>query len=175
MGLLIGFMWVSEPPTLSDLRNHFAKRRADLETIIRMSNEDSHYSRIAPTFLDRDETSGQPGRYMEGDPKAGLSFPRWNAYRTIYKRNGIKLGVQRDATGDAFIMVDSEGLLNRGHATGYLFCVKLEATPVNDIRFQPCTLNQDEGSHKFDPIKREEGYSFRRLEGPWFAYDEGPS
>jgi len=137
-----------------------------------MSDEDAHYSRIAVTFLDRDEPGGQYGRYMDGDPNAGLARSRWDAYRAIYSRDEIKLGVQRDEAGDAFIMVDSVGLLNRGHTTGYLFCRQSQAV---SFRFQPCTLNKNEGYHAFDPKTREEGYSFWRLDGSWFVYDNGPS
>ena len=174
IAILFVFMAASEPPTLGDLQNHFAARKIALETLVRMSDEDTHYSRIAPTFVDRDQSSDQPGRYMEGDPKAGLAKSRWDEYRALYKQNGVKLGVQRDEGGDSFIMVDSVGLLNRGHSTGYLFCAP-QKDAEKKYRFQPCLQNQNEGSHQFDPNTREEGYSFRRLEGSWFAYDEGPS
>ena len=174
IAVLFVFMRASEPPTLRNLQNHFAARKAALETLVRMSDEDAHYSRIAPTFVDRDQGSDQPGRFMEGDSKAGLAKSRWNEYRAIYKRNDIKLGVQRDEGGDLFIMVDSVGLLNRGHSTGYLYCDQ-QKDAAKKYRFQPCLLNQNEGSHQFNPNPREEGYSFRRLEGSWFVYDEGPS
>jgi hypothetical protein len=173
------FWFLKEPPSLAKLTQDFPTKRADLGAILRMSNEDVHFSRIAPDFLDRDSKSGdQPsdthpvfGRYMKGDPKAGLSEERWKAYRKIYSRNGIKLGVQRDLAGDAFIMVDSVGFLDRGHATGYLHCAQ---TTNNTYRFEPCTLHREKGEHKYDPNTHEEGYSFQRIEGDWFAFDRGP-
>jgi hypothetical protein len=139
-----------------------------------MSNEDSKFSRIAPGFLDQvtDGTSGY-GRYMHGDPKAGLPEPRWSEYLEIYKRDGITDGVERDTSGDAFIMVDSIGLLNRGHTTGYLYCVPNQ--PSSFARFDPCVLHQDKGEREFNSNPRQEGYSFQKLDGQWFAYDEGPS
>jgi hypothetical protein len=127
-----------------------------------MSDEDLIFSRIAPTFLDR--TSDNPderGRYMEADPKAGLPEARWDAYRRIYARNGIKLGILRNASRDAFIMVDSVGILNRGHVTGYLYCSP--TGPAKSFRFQPCILGQEKGEHKYDPAARHEGYSFQKL------------
>src|ERR1700686_790853 len=42
-----------EPPTLADLQHAFASKRADLETILAMSDEDMNFSRIAPDFLYR--------------------------------------------------------------------------------------------------------------------------
>jgi hypothetical protein len=174
---LIAILWFTigkEPPTLGQLQHDFAHKRDDLETILRMSDEDSNFSRIALTFVDRTpDGPNDAGRYMDNDPKAGLSGLRWNAYREIYKRNGIKLGIQRNGSHDAFIMMDSVGLLNRGHATGYVHCAP-SAAP-NAYRFYPCMVGGEKGSRRFDPDKREEGYSFQKLDDRWYAYDEGPS
>jgi hypothetical protein len=177
------FLWIlfgKEPPSLATLQKEFPSQRNDLETILGMSNEDSHFWRIAPTFLDRDSQAGEAisdqvsyGRYMQDDPRAGLSKERWDQYRAIYARNGIKLGIRRDQAHDAFIMVDSVGLLNRGHTTGYLYCSAEKE--MEDFRFEPCTLNQSSGSRKYDAQSRVEGYSFQKLSDGWYAFDEGPS
>jgi hypothetical protein len=135
-----------------------------------MSDEDSALLRIAPTFIDE---AGEFRRYMEGDPKARLPKARWDEYRRIYAKNGIKLGIQRDSFGDAFIMVDSMGLLNRGHTTGYLHCVLPISEDEN--RFFPCRLSQEDGRRDFDPTKHQEAYESHRIDIGWFAYDEGPS
>lgn len=152
----------------------FSSKRTALDTILRMSDGDTGFSRIAPAFLDRSPRSNEFGRsYSYSDPAAGLPKARWDAYRQIYKADGIALGIERDNAGDAFIMVGSVGLLNRGHVTGYLHC---RASASRDAgRFHPCLLNQDNGGHKFSADPREEAYSFQRIEGGWFAYDEGPS
>ena len=172
-GLLILF-WESEPPTLGELQHKFPSRQSDLETILRMSDEDAQFWRIAPDFLWREaKGSMDGGEFMGGDPNAGLSKSRWDQYRNIYRRNGIKLGIMRNKEHDAFIMVDSIGLLNRGHITGYLFC---SSDPSKDSdRFEPCQLHQDHGERRFNPDRREEAYSFQRLDARWFAFDQGPS
>lgn len=75
--IFLRFTIVKEPPTLTDLQRHFPSKRADIEMILRMSDEDLTFSRIAPTFLDR--TPDNPhefGRYMADDPKAGLARSR---------------------------------------------------------------------------------------------------
>ncbi len=171
---LIVVLHEAEPPTLADLQRDFPTKRADLETVLRMSDEDSKFSRIAPNFLDREtnDTFGT-GRFMNGDPKAELPKPRWDAYRAIYYRNHIELGIQRDKSRDAFIMVDSIGLLNRGHTTGYLHCA--DSPSAGGDGFYPCLLHQEKGERKFNPDTRDEGYSFQRLDDHWYAYDEGPS
>ena len=167
------FTFFKEPPTLTDLKRDFPSRRADLETILLMSDEDASFSRIAPDFLDRTaDNPNEPGRYMANDPKAGLPPTRWDAYRKIYSRNGIKLGIQRDAGRDAFIMVDSVGILERGHVSGYLHCAP--SAPPDAYRFYPCMHHQERGERKYDPNSRMEGYSFQELDDGWYAYDEGP-
>jgi len=176
LGLIAGLVvlltlafYQAEPPGLTDLAKQFSSKRADLETILKMANEDKQFSRIAPSFVDL----ARGGRYMADDLGSQLSKAHWDEYRRIYKRNGIKLGIQRDAAGDAFIMVDSIGLLNRGHATGYLFCDP--STSVDTDRFWPCLLHQQDGQRGFDPEKHIEAYSFHKLDDRWYAYDEGPS
>lgn len=171
---LLRFTIFRQPPTLVELQRDFSAKRTDLETIVHMSDEDLAFSRIAPDFLYRtSENPSETGVHMVGDPKAGLPRNRWDAYRKIYSRNGIKLGIQRDLSRDAFIMVDSVGLLNRGHTSGYLYCSS--TGPINGFRFQPCILGQEKGERRYDPKTREEGYSYRKLADRWYAYDEGPS
>jgi hypothetical protein len=172
-GFLI-LLWEPEPPTLSELQHKFPSRQSDLETILRMSDEDAPFWRIAPDFLWREAKGSMvAGEFMAGDPNSGLTKSRWDQYRNIYRRNGIKLGILRNKQHDAFIMLDSIGLLNRGHMTGYLYC---SADPSKDAdRFEPCTLHQDNGERIFNPDKHEEAYSFQRLNARWFAFDQGPS
>jgi hypothetical protein len=172
-GILI-LVWESEPPNLAELQHSFPSRQSDLETILRMSDEDPLFWRIASDFLWREaKDSTVAGEFMAGDPNAGLSKSRWDQYRNIYRRNGIKLGISRNKEHDAFIMVDSIGILNDGHTTGYLYCSADQSKSTD--RFEPCTLHQDNGEHTFNPKTRDEGYSFKRLNARWFAFDQGPS
>ena len=179
--LLVGCaltLWVvvreSQPPTLAELKRDFPSKRSSFEMIVSMSAEDSRFWRIAPGWVDR--TTDDPikfEQFLENDPKAGLSNARWGAYREIFNRNGIKLGIQRNKQRDAFIMVDSIGLLNRGHTSGY---VKCSSTISQDPdRFYPCILRKDNGKQEYSPDPRREGHSFQKLDDAWYAYDEGPS
>ena len=173
---LIVFLWFTmfkEPPTLAELQRDYPSKRVDLEMILLMSDEDVDFSRIAPDFLDGTPgPTNQSGRYMANDPNAGLPESRWDAYRKIYSRDGIRLGIQRDGACDAFIMVDSVGLLNRGHTSGYLHCAA--SAPADAYRFEPCVLRQEKGERKVDRYSNEEAYSFQQLDDRWYAYDEGP-
>jgi hypothetical protein len=138
-----------------------------------MSDDDANFSRIAPDFVDgTPEPPNVIGRHMAGDPKAGLLKDRWDAYRKIYARNGIKLGIQRDDAHDAFIMVNSGGFLDSSHATGYLHCAP--GTSAAGYRFEPCVLHQESGKRDYDPKGVSEAYSFQKLDDRWYAYDWGP-
>jgi hypothetical protein len=171
-------MWIvfreAQPPTLAELKRDFPSKRSSLEVIVSMSDEDSRFWRIAPGWVVR--IADDPIRseqFMENDPKAGLPKARWAAYREIFGRNGIKLGIQRNKQRDAFIMVDSIGLLNRGHTSGYVRCSST-VSPGSD-RFYPCILRQDTGKREYSPETSQEGFSFQKLDDVWYAYDEGPS
>jgi hypothetical protein len=161
-------MWSCEPPSIKTLQRRFPEQRADLETILAMSNKDTHMLRIDPTWLMND-TSGE---FLQYDPRAGITLERWNEYRRLFSRDGITQGIQRESgSDDAFIIVDSEGLLNDGISNGYLFC---GARPIH--RYAPCTSSAAKGSHQFSGVgANDEGYSFIKLDGGWYAVSIGPS
>jgi hypothetical protein len=173
MFVFIWFTFLKEPPTLRELRSDFSSKRADLETILAMADDDKEFSRIAPDFLDRaTDIPGDFGRYEAHDPRAKLSNARWDAYRRIYSRNDIKLGFQRNSAGDTFIMLGSVGFLDRGHITGYLHCVA--ASPPDLYRFGACIHQDEKAVHSVGDYSGDEKYSFEKLDDGWFAYDEGP-
>jgi hypothetical protein len=90
-------------------------------------------------------------------------------YSQLFARNDITQGIQRDPEArDAFIIVKSVGLLNRGNSNGYLYC-----GPGPNHRYPPCFSSQPFGEHPYKP--GDEAYSFRKLADRWYAYSEGPS
>jgi hypothetical protein len=172
IAVVVVLFWEAEPPSLSSLQNKFASRQTDLSRIVQMSNEDTDFPRIAPDWLDQ-KVNGAFEQHSQSEHKAALSDARWNVYRVLFERNGIKLGFIRNEYGDVFIMADSIGLLNRGHATGYLYCVPTSAHDAN--RYTPCMAKKDSGAQPFKDNPRQEAYSFQKVAEHWFAYDEGPS
>jgi hypothetical protein len=158
---------------LRELKGDFPSKRADLETILVMADDDKEFPRIAPDFLDRSpDVPGGFGRYEANDPNAKLSNARWDAYRNIYSRNDIKLGFQRNSAGDTFIMLDSVGFLDDGHVTGYLHCSSVSQPSL--YRFGACTHQDEKVAHSVGNYSGNEKYSFEKLDDGWFAYDEGP-
>jgi hypothetical protein len=164
VGGLLLLMWSCEPPSLSTLEHRFPHQRRDLETIISMSDHDSQLTRIDPAWLmTRDH------QFLEYSPETGITRERWDEYRRLFACNDITQGIQRDPeTRDAFIIVKSVGLLNRGNSNGYLYC-----GPGPNHRYPPCFSSQPFGEHPYKP--GDEAYSFRKLADRWYAYSEGPS
>lgn len=157
-------MWSCQPPSLAKLEKRFPHQRGDLETIVSMSDHDLQLTRIDPTWLmTRDH------QYVGYSPDTGITEERWDEYRRLFARNDITQGVQRDPdSGDAFILVESVGLLNRGYSNGYLYC-----GPGPKHRYPPCSSSQAVGEHSYGP--GDEAYSYRKLADRWYAYSQGPS
>jgi hypothetical protein len=116
-GILL-LTWSCDPPSLATLQSRFPRQRRDLETIISMSDRDAQFIRIDPDWLQTRERE-----FHEYSPETGITQERWDEYRRLFARNGITQGIQRDPESkDAFILVKSVGLLNRGYSNGYLYC-----------------------------------------------------
>ena len=164
VGGILLLMWSCEPPSLTTLERRFPRQRRDLETIVSMSDHDAQLLRIDPEWLMTTER-----QYMGYSPETGITQERWDEYRRLFVRNGIAQGIQRDPESrDAFILVDSVGLLNRGHSNGYLYC-----GPGPKHFYPPCSSLQPYGEHPYSP--GSEAYSYRKLADRWYAYSEGPS
>ena len=153
VGGLLLLMWSCEPPSLNTLAGRFPTQRRDLETIVSMSDHDTELTRIDPTWL---------------SSETAISQERWDEYRRLFSRNSITQGIERDPeTRDAFFLVKSFGLLNRGTSSGYLYC-----GPGPKHSFEPCNSSQPQGEHPYKP--GDMAYSYRRLADRWYAYSEGP-
>lgn len=161
--LLLRFTIFREPPTLEELQRDFPSRRAALDTLVHMSDEDRQFFRIAPDFT------------VSDPPNRGTLLPklRLDQYRKVFAENGIKGGIERNDSRDAFVIVGSVGILNRGHSTGYVYCDPSAAGA--GYRFYPCVIKRQSGHRQYDPTTRDEAYSFVRLDELWYAYDVGPS
>jgi hypothetical protein len=168
------------PPSLETLAARFPSQRHDLETLIQMSDQDADFSVIDPAWLMSSagmvtDSGTPPIKVLQSpqpdigvNPKSHMSIERWNEYRRILKRNHITQGIRRSKpSGDAFIIVKSEGMLDNGVSAGYLYCGygpghSYPPCSSKELRFkQPYTNNQ-------------QAYSFLKLADRWYAYSEGP-
>lgn len=163
-GLLL-LLWSCTPPSLSTLAGRFPSQQHDLETLIAMSDQDSQLAVIDPEWL---ETSDNR-QYLSYDPASGITAERWEAYRRIFRKNGITQGIRRYSKGgDAFIIVKSEGLLDRGYSNGYLYC------GLGPIHFYPpCSSSALRGEHPYSS-PGDEAYSFLKVADHWYVFSDGP-
>jgi hypothetical protein len=177
IALLTVIFWEAEPPDLPMLTKHFSERQATLAQILAMSDRDTHFARIDPTFVDYGYIDGTPGgQSMWGDANSPLPTDHWTQYRKLFSEAGLDQGISRDADGNVFFMAGSIGLLNRGHSTGYLFCRDPGSPASRSSRFEPCTLSlQDSGSREYQAEPRVEAYKFKRVADHWYVFDQGPS
>jgi hypothetical protein len=171
-----GLGFIPGPPSETNLAKNFPSRRPVLEQILAMSDQDTHYSRIDPGFIDFGYIDGQPGgQSMHGDKNSPLASSRWDAYRALFSRAKLSQGFQRDADGNVFFMAGSEGLLDRGFSIGYLYCRDQNSPAQKAANFEPCNqANQDSGSEEEPQDGSREAFSFRKLSGRWFVYRRGP-
>lgn len=162
VGLFI-ILWILTPPFLVTLEGRFPSQRHDLETIVSMSDHDAQLTVIDPSWLmTRDH------QFLEYSPETGITRERWEEYRRLFSRNGITQGIRRDLdTKDAFIIVKSFGLLERGTSAGYLYC-----GPGPNHSYLPCSSSQSSGEHPYKP--GDEAYSFFKLADRWYAFSDGP-
>ena len=161
---LVLLMVSCTPPSLPSLARRFPSERPDLETIIHMSDQDSGLSVIDPSWLQlRNGT-----QFLSFDPKAGITEARWDEYRRIFRRNDITQGIRRfQPNGDAFILVKSEGLLDRGYSNGFVYC---GAGPEHS--YPPCSSKEEHAEHPY--TQGDEAYSFIKLADRWYAFSQGP-
>ena len=153
------------PPSLTTLAGRFPSQRADLETIIHMSDQDSNLAVIDPGWLANHDGLQT---LTENDPHSGLSVERWNEYRRIFKRDDLTQGLRRfKPNGDAFIIVKSEGLLDRGYSNGYVYC---GSDPEHTL--PPCLSKEPRGEH--EASQGGEAYSFIKVADHWYVFSQGP-
>ena len=168
--LLVGYLFLTEVPTTTELAGKFAERRAVLEQIGGMARSDGEFSRITRAYV----TFAATGK-TESSRKAFIA-DRWREYRDLFRRVGVRDGLSQDAAGDVFFIAGGDGLVHRGHATGYLFCSDPGSAASAHSPYQPCTMAHAEaGERKFALKPRVAGYAFRKLAEHWFVFDQGPS
>lgn len=166
----VGYLFLTRTPDLNTLAQQFAGRRATLEQIGGMARADREYSRINEAYVAILSTGK-----TESARKA-LIPDRWQGYRKLFAQAGLQDGLEQDTAGNIFFVAGGEGLIHRGHTTGYVFCADRGATASAHSPFVPCRLARgDTGSQKYDVMKNVGGYEFRKLADHWFVFDQDHS
>ncbi len=106
------------------LQSLFLNHRADFESLVAMSDEDVHLTRIAPNFTWLDDSVAWPRKNV------GISEQRWDEYRLLFQRTHASTGVikRSDPTRIMFPIV-SGGLVPTGFSKGLVF----SRTPLSPV------------------------------------------
>jgi len=149
---------LSDTPSDELLKTVFAQRGADLELLLKMSNEDSDVIRIAPDFTWRKNDTSWP----RSNSELGFSEERWNQYKELFKRMGIEDSISRDSLKDGCInfIVHSSGLVTGGAEKGFAYCTP-EPSPLSEsLEVLPKT------------IETTPFVMYKKLKDHWYLYIE---
>jgi hypothetical protein len=120
-------------PSDKQLRSTFFSHKAQFEELLKMSQEDTRVTRIAPDFTWLENDMTWPRKDI------GLSEERWNRYRTLFKALGIGAGMSRgsiSASGIYFI-VTAEGTVSTGATKGYVYVAETPRPIVGSLDKKP--------------------------------------
>ena len=127
--LAVVVMWASACtetlPSEEWMREHFTKHRPELETLVRMSNEDFKLRQVTRITASYVWTSDN---WLWPRPEAewGLSRARWEQYKALFTRLKLPRGLDRAGpANDAILLaVRGEGVAGGGAEYGYLWAEK---------------------------------------------------
>ena len=142
-----------EMPTENDLVDQFPERRATLDTLRLLSDEDARIPRIRFDVAPVD--SAPASRTV--DAAREISRQRWDRYAALFRRVDASGGLERAADGKVFIIVRSWGMLNSGVSRGYAYL------PVDAQRAR--IVGSIEGDRRTEPI-------FRHLTDRWYVFEK---
>lgn len=132
----------------------FAQHEEDFGRLISMSQVDAKVIRIAPDFTWLDDNAKWP----RPESELGFSKERWEEYKRLFDKLGLKEGLARDAGGDTvYLIAHSEGLGTGGSGKGYVYSTS-ELSPLYDS-LDNLSLAPSNGKHVYKKLK-ESWYLF---------------
>ncbi len=141
-------------PADSVLEMNFRKHKSDFQLLVSMSNEDRSIVRIPLSFpyLSNDNSWPRTGA------GPGLSNDRWDAYRSLFQKLGLKRGLTRQGDLDIIVLCASAaGNVTSGTDKGYAYS-ETELTPtVESLDAVPETL-------------RNQPTVYKSIEPHWYLY-----
>jgi len=150
-------IWYMKPPSDTSLQRRFYERRADLEQIVKMMEQDVHMFRIAQDFTWSDDPVSIR--------KIKISEDRWNQYREIFRHAGVPKGTSKDSAGDIEIIAWTAGLAIAGTTLSYVHCGKKTSTDLEKALL-PCIERKESGELR----EKDVFIRYKRIEGDWYIY-----
>jgi hypothetical protein len=160
--LAMVLMWSCAAPSDASLTRRFQHHRSELETLVRMSQEDADVTRVADSFTRvKDDWS-----WPRPESKWGITPERWEQYRLLFSNAGIGAGLQKDEAGNVYFIVHTEGFVTHGAEKGFVYCGR-SGSPDNV--FLPCAEQRAGGQRgQHDGY---EGNAYRRLTDNWYIFE----
>ena len=154
----------SPHPSDESLIKDFRLKEEDLNNLVKMSNEDVKVIRIAYDFTRLDTNWAWP----RDESKLGFSKERWDAYRDLFGRLSLPVGLERAEPGHGvyvYFPVSSRGLGNgHGSSKGYAY-LEREVKPLLD------SLNDASVRDFYSREKPEHQLTlYRRIKGNWYLF-----
>jgi hypothetical protein len=144
----------NEPhPSDAALEAIFRLHEADFNQLVEMSNVDAKVVRIAPDFTWLDDNP----RWPRPESEIGFSIERWNQYRELFDRLGLRKGLSRYPDGSTIELIAStQGLLTGGSSKGYIHSTK-NLSPLYDSLDHPASSSEGK-------------YVYKRLKKNWYLF-----
>jgi hypothetical protein len=152
--------WSCEAPSDESLGNRFRTHRSELETLVRMSQEDADVIRVADDFTRVKNDWGWP----RPESKWGITRERWDEYRRLFHKVGLSGGFNKDEAGNVFFIAHSEGFVSGGSAKGFVHCVTVGDV---DKTLPPCKEQRYQGQVG----QPDKGSSYRELSPDWYIFE----
>ena len=145
----------------ANLIRNFEQHEQEFNRLIQMAKEDSHVVRIAYDFTWLDTNYHWP----RPDSEIGITKDRWDQYRQMFLRLGLKEGLSWTSDGSLILITSAKGLMTDGSAKGYIFSTK------------PLSPTFDSLDHMGEEIKSgkiQPGLPvYRKIKENWYLYYEG--
>jgi hypothetical protein len=143
------------------LQPTFRQNGDKVEKLLKMANEDSQLTRVAPDFTWLINDNKWPREDI------GISSARWDEYRTLFKSLELEEGVVRtkDFPGAVFLIARANGLCTGGSSAGYVYSTSSFA-PISTSPSQALAA-EARGS----PGKHY-AYVFVPLKSDWYIFYE---
>ena len=123
--VLLGAGCTESLPSEEQLRARWKQRQAELEQLVRMSNEDferARVTRVSPRFVWRSDNWLWP----RPEEEWGISRGRWEQYKTLCARLALPACVDRAGPehGAILLAVHGAGVAGGGDEYGYLWAAR---------------------------------------------------
>lgn len=166
MFLSIASVWactalVSDKFSDKEMSDLFIKNQNDFDTLAKMSDSEDNVVRVADAFTRTKKSWAWPRPESEW----GISQARWDEYKLLFNRLGIKGGMDRAQIGDSDVWATYFVMRACGHFSG---CNDREKGYVHSTS-QPQPLV--ESIDNIPPAMRREDHLYMQIAPDWYIYE----